>query len=260
MVITHMEEQRRVDSPRTDDCYFRRCCYRCCWLCCCCCSCCRCCCLHALVTVWVQPVTFTLQVMFCSPEPEHWRYSRQRPSYLPRVEASSMESYSAQGLQLYQEDLPVVDWIAGLSKPSSTAVGRSRNLVKTDPATIVNTDNADVDGEAHRDSQSLSHSLRGGRRGLQNGPGPLPPSPGASSLEEPVQGGGGVLSNLGACDPYHEGDDWCSAAISPAESRALEIQGTEMYCSRECSHRGGRRRCNASCKRRLPATFQPSFF
>lgn len=187
-----------------------------------------------------------------------------RLASLPRVQPSSMgsymESYSGQGLQLYQdlyqEDLPAVDWIAGLHSPSTTAIGRARNLVKNVPQ---NGGNTNVGREARRDSlsQSWSHSLRGGsRRGLQSGPGALEPSSGGSSLEQSLEegpggggggGGGGVLSNLGACDPYHEGDDWCSAEISAAESRALEIQDTEMYCSRECANRGGRRWCNASC-------------
>lgn len=133
--------------------------------------------------------------------------------------------------------------MAALHNPSSVAVGRARNLIKTVPEASVN---ANVNGEAHRDdpSESLSHSLRGGGRGLQNGgAGGLAPSSGGSSSEEPLEGPprgeGGVLSNLGGCDPYHEGNDWCSAAVSPAESRALEIQGTEMYCSRECADRGG---------------------
>ena len=181
--------------------------------------------------------------MFCSPEPEHWGHDRLSFASLPRTEQSSMESYSTQGLQAYQGDLPVVDWMAALHNPSATAVARARNLVKTIPESVVSTH---VGGEANRDDQSesqLSHSLRGVGRGLQNGPGGLAPSSSGSpleeSLEEPARGGGGVLSNLGACDPYHQGDDWCSTAVSPAESRALEIQGTEMYCSRECADRGG---------------------
>lgn len=202
--------------------------------------------LHAPLAVCVHSVALTSQVMFCSPEPEHWGHDRLGFASLPSTHPSSMESYSTQDLQPYQDDLPVVDWMAALRNPSSVAVGRARNLIKTVPEPLVN---ANVNGDAHRDdqseAQSLSHSLRGGGRGLQNGPGALAPSSGVSSSEESLErpprggGGGGVLSNLGACDPYHEGNDWCSAAVSPAESRALEIQGTEMYCSRECADRGG---------------------
>lgn len=43
-----------------------------------------------------------------------------------------------------------------------------------------------------------------------------------------------------ACDPYDGGDEWCAASISDAQAQALEIQGTSMYCSRECAVRGGR--------------------
>lgn len=42
------------------------------------------------------------------------------------------------------------------------------------------------------------------------------------------------------CDPYNGGDELCTASISDAQARALEIQGTSMYCSRECDSRGGR--------------------
>lgn len=179
--------------------------------------------------------------MFCSPEPDHWGHNALRPSALSHLQASSMDSFSTQGLQLYRDELSVVDWVFGVHNPAATAMARTRSLTNTVPENVVD---ANVNDEERRDSRSL----RGGRRGLQNGP--LAPSAGGSSTEESLEepapggggrggGGGGVLSNLGACDPYHEGDDWCEAAVSPAEFRALEIQGTEMYCSRECSNRGG---------------------
>lgn len=41
------------------------------------------------------------------------------------------------------------------------------------------------------------------------------------------------------CDPDNGGDQWCYEAISDSQSRALDIQGTSMYCSKECSFRGG---------------------
>lgn len=41
------------------------------------------------------------------------------------------------------------------------------------------------------------------------------------------------------CDPNNGGDRWCYEAISDSQGRALDIQGTSMYCSKECSFRGG---------------------
>lgn len=39
-----------------------------------------------------------------------------------------------------------------------------------------------------------------------------------------------TLADLSSCDPFDGGDEWCEAAISSAEQRALDIQETGMYC------------------------------
>lgn len=39
-----------------------------------------------------------------------------------------------------------------------------------------------------------------------------------------------LLADVGSCDPYDGGDEWCESAISAAEQRALDIQGTNIYC------------------------------
>lgn len=41
-----------------------------------------------------------------------------------------------------------------------------------------------------------------------------------------------------ACDSYNGGNAWCAASISDAETRALEVQGTKVYCSRQCTDGG----------------------
>lgn len=49
----------------------------------------------------------------------------------------------------------------------------------------------------------------------------------------------GVASEVGSCDPFDGGDDWCAEAVSPTELRALDIEGTTVYCSRECQSQEG---------------------
>lgn len=43
----------------------------------------------------------------------------------------------------------------------------------------------------------------------------------------------------GECNPYEGGHEWCHNAVSHAERKALEIHGTNMYCSRDCVEHGG---------------------
>lgn len=48
-----------------------------------------------------------------------------------------------------------------------------------------------------------------------------------------------VVDEVGSCDPFDGGDDWCAEAVSSSELRALDMQGTTMYCSRECQLQEG---------------------
>lgn len=115
----------------------------------------------------------------------------------------------------------------GYPESASVAIGRSRILEGNFEET------SGVRQFQDAASSTSKTFLRGGdssghRRSLQ---GPFSSGHEAVSVE--------VADEVGSCDPFDGGDDWCAEAVSSTELRALDIEGTTMYCSRECQSQEG---------------------
>eukprot|EP00752_Nemacystus_decipiens_P002278 g2159.t1 len=144
-----------------------------------------------------------LNVMHCSPANEH------------HAAAAGFHLESAPALHrpgaLPQRAGPTVRTNNGHAEPIALASSRQRKLVSRQ---------ADSGDERVENEKGVA-ALRGGARALA-----------AATSENGIEMD--VAADEGSCDPYDLGDEWCEEAISAAEQRALEIQGTEIYCSREC--------------------------
>lgn len=96
----------------------------------------------------------------------------------------------------------------GHAEPIALASGRKRKLVGQQ---------ADSRDAERVQNEVGAAALRGGARDLA-----LSSDEGSVEMD--------VLADEGSCDPYDFGDEWCETAISTAEQRALDIQGTGIYC------------------------------
>ena len=140
--------------------------------------------------------------MFCSSADDH--PAGEAPGF--RLESPLLQQRAAGG------GIGVVRQTAGTEgdgvEPATLANGRRRNLMSRQ---------AGSGGETVHSEATVA--LRGGARDLA-----------AAATSDTVEVEMDAQADAGSCDPYDGGDEWCEAAISVAEQRALNIQGTNIYC------------------------------
>lgn len=147
---------------------------------------------------------YTAQVMHCSPASGH-------PAEALGFHLDSPPAQHRPGL-LPQRSGPTARTKGRAEPTANLANGRKRKLFGQ---------KADGRDDERVQNEVGAAALRGGARDLALS---------TSGTEDNVQVELDVASDEGSCDPYDDGDEWCEAAISTAEQRALAIQGTEIYC------------------------------
>lgn len=145
--------------------------------------------------------------MFCSPAGEDLPAGEALDF---RLESPLLQHHAAGGGVVPQRAGGPTTRTEGRPEPTTLAGGRTQKLLSQQAGS--RDESVQTEGVV---------ALRGGARDL---------AATAAATSAPVEVEVDAQADAGWCDPYDGGDEWCEAAISTAEQRALTIQGTNMYC------------------------------